>query len=113
MKPTLPRIALRMAVATVVLLVACGPRPQPSRKEGTEQAIAQFERELEALRQTLQIPGLSAAIVQDQELIWAKGFGYADLENQIAATADTPYRLASVTKPIAVRHDLLGRCEHP
>jgi CubicO group peptidase (beta-lactamase class C family) len=44
---------------------------------------------------------MSAAVVQEQELIWAQGFGYADLENQVEATADTPYGLASVTKPIA------------
>jgi CubicO group peptidase (beta-lactamase class C family) len=45
--------------------------------------------------------GMSAAVVQDQELIWASGFGYVDVENQIAAGPDTPYGLASVTKPVA------------
>ena len=64
-------------------------------------SAGQFEQELEYLRQALKIPGMSAAIVQDQELVWAKGFGYADLENQVEATPDTPYLLASVTKPIA------------
>jgi CubicO group peptidase (beta-lactamase class C family) len=65
------------------------------------EVFAQFEQDLEYLRQALKIPGMSAAIVQDQELVWAQGFGYADLENQVAATPDTPYLLASVTKPIA------------
>jgi CubicO group peptidase (beta-lactamase class C family) len=37
----------------------------------------------------------------DQKLVWAKGFGYADLENRIEATPDTPYDLASVTKTLA------------
>jgi CubicO group peptidase (beta-lactamase class C family) len=63
--------------------------------------LARFEDDLEVVRQMLKIPGMSAAVVQDQQLIWAKGFGYADLENQVLATADTPYGLASVTKPIA------------
>ena len=48
----------------------------------------------------LKIPGMLVALVQDQQVIWAKGFGYADLENQVLATANTPYGLASVTKPI-------------
>jgi CubicO group peptidase (beta-lactamase class C family) len=65
------------------------------------EAFAQFEQELEYLRQALKIPGMSAAIVQDQELVWAKGFGHADREDQVEATPDTPYLLASVTKPIA------------
>ena len=73
----------------------------PSVIESEAQVFAQFEAELEYLRQLLKIPGMSAAIVHNQELIWARGFGYADLENRIAATPDTPYHLASVTKPIA------------
>jgi CubicO group peptidase (beta-lactamase class C family) len=66
-----------------------------------DEALAQFEAELETLRQEMLIPGMSAAVVEDQELLWAKGFGYADPARGIAATADTPYHLASVTKPIA------------
>lgn len=87
-----------IAVATAVLLASCGRAAAPPL---TDEVLAQFERELEVLRQELKIPGLSAAIVKDQELVWAKGFGYADLENSIPATPDTPYRLASATKPIA------------
>ena len=43
-------------------------------------------------------PGLSIGIVHDQELVWARGFGYADLANRVAASATTRYRIASVTK---------------
>jgi CubicO group peptidase (beta-lactamase class C family) len=60
-----------------------------------------FETHLDTIRQALKIPGMSAAVVQNQELVWAAGFGYADLENQVVATPDTPYGLASVTKPVA------------
>lgn len=44
---------------------------------------------------------MSATIVKDQEVLWAKGFGYADFENRIPATPDTLYHIASETKPIA------------
>jgi len=60
-----------------------------------------FEAKLEYLRQQMKIPGMSAAVVMDQKLVWAKGFGYADLGNRIRATPDTPYHLASVTKTLA------------
>ena len=43
-------------------------------------------------------PGLSIGIVRDQELVWARGFGYADVANRVAASATTRYRIASVTK---------------
>jgi CubicO group peptidase (beta-lactamase class C family) len=94
-------------LALALLLTGCAQPvapPTSSAEPGSEtgdDAFAQFERELEDLRQQLKIPGLSAAIVKDQELVWARGFGYADLENEEEATPDTPYRLASVTKPIA------------
>jgi CubicO group peptidase (beta-lactamase class C family) len=43
-------------------------------------------------------PGLSMGVIYDQELIWAKGFGYADLASKKAATPTTVYRIASITK---------------
>lgn len=43
-------------------------------------------------------PGLSLGIVYDQELIWARGFGYADLAQRTPATPTTLYRIASITK---------------
>lgn len=43
-------------------------------------------------------PGLSIGIVYDQQLIWARGFGFADLEQQLPATPHTLYRIASITK---------------
>jgi len=46
------------------------------------------------------IPGMSAAVVTGGELRWSSGFGQADVENEVPATAATVYRLASVSKPI-------------
>ena len=100
----------RVCLATLLLAsvpAACAqpvalPAPMSAPVvEASDDLFVQFEVELEELRQELKIPGLSAAIVKDQALVWAKGFGYADLENEVEATPDTPYRLASVTKPIA------------
>ncbi len=44
------------------------------------------------------LPGMSVGIVYDHELIWTKGFGYADLAKKTPATPATIYRMASVTK---------------
>jgi len=44
------------------------------------------------------ITGLSIAVVDDQRVVWAQGFGYADLARGIPATADTLYRLGSISK---------------
>lgn len=70
---------------------------QPSEAE----RIARLEKLLDTLRQELKIPAYSAAIVKDQKVIWAQGFGYADFENKIPATEHTAYHLASLTKTFA------------
>jgi CubicO group peptidase (beta-lactamase class C family) len=43
-------------------------------------------------------PGLSVGIIYDQTLVWAKGFGLADVAQQRPATPQTIYRIASITK---------------
>ncbi len=66
-----------------------------------EAALRGLNAEIEDLRVRLEIPSLSAGVVRDGELIWAKGFGMADPARGIPATADTPYHLASLTKTFA------------
>jgi CubicO group peptidase (beta-lactamase class C family) len=46
------------------------------------------------------VPGLSVAVVRHDELVWAEGFGLADVESRVPARADTVYRIASLSKPI-------------
>ncbi len=41
---------------------------------------------------------ISVAVAQGSEIVAAKGYGYADVENEVPATAHTVYRLGSVTK---------------
>ena len=55
---------------------------------------------LDALRQQAGIPGMSAAIIRDGQILWEEAFGWADRENRIAATPHTLYSLASISKPI-------------
>lgn len=63
-----------------------------------KQRLERFEKQVDDLRNLLKIPGMSAVIIKDQKVLWAKGFGFADVENRISATPDTVYHLASITK---------------
>jgi CubicO group peptidase (beta-lactamase class C family) len=47
---------------------------------------------------TLEQPGVSVAIVYDGELLWSRGYGFADLERRINATPSTVYRIGSISK---------------
>jgi serine beta-lactamase-like protein LACTB len=62
---------------------------------------ASIESVIEAARVNYGIPGISAAVVLDGEIRFSRGFGLADVENDIPATEETVYRLGSVSKPIA------------
>jgi CubicO group peptidase (beta-lactamase class C family)/D-alanyl-D-alanine dipeptidase len=44
------------------------------------------------------LPALSIAVVDDQEIVWAQGFGMADPKIRKPATAETVYRVGSVSK---------------
>jgi CubicO group peptidase (beta-lactamase class C family) len=44
------------------------------------------------------VQGLSIALVDDQRVVWAEGFGQADVANKVPATADTIYRIGSISK---------------
>ncbi len=59
--------------------------------------ITRFESQIRFFQELLKIPGISAGIVKDQRLVWAKGFGYADYK-KTEATPATPYQIASVSK---------------
>ena len=46
------------------------------------------------------VPSVAIAVGRGGEILWEQGFGWADRENGIKATANTPYYLASVTKSL-------------
>jgi len=60
--------------------------------------LALVEKWLDAQRAYDRVPGLSASIVHDQELLWSGASGLADLESRQAAKADTIYGICSISK---------------
>ena len=69
-----------------------------TNRTSAQDPIQTFKQEIERLQKKYNIPGLSVAVLQNQQTIFTDGFGYADIENKIPATADTPYNIASLTK---------------
>ncbi|MDJ1484297.1 serine hydrolase [Cytophagaceae bacterium YF14B1] len=52
----------------------------------------------EVLKTAPQVPGLSVVVVQDDSIVFAGGFGWADIEKKIKATSETGFYIASTTK---------------
>ena len=84
------------------LLAGCSS-PMPPRPSavapGDERAVWQhLETMIAAGMRADKVTGLSIAIVDDQRVLWSKGFGWADAGNQLAATDQTVYRMGSISK---------------
>ncbi|WP_422925601.1 serine hydrolase [Singulisphaera sp. PoT] len=70
-------------------VAASGPYVDAAR-----QLEAWIAREVEDKR----LPALSIALIDDQHVVWAKGFGQADRTQHRPATAESVYRVGSVSK---------------
>jgi len=94
-----PRSLLASGLSCSMGLAACAGvgRRASALKEST---AADLDRGFTALRERHQVPGLAAGILLDGRLAWAKGYGFADIENRRPMTADTVQNVGSVTKTL-------------
>src|SRR5215211_7069032 len=61
-------------------------------------ALAAIEKALDDRRQELGIPGISLAIVKDDQIIYLKGLGYKNLDKKLPVTPDTRFAIGSASK---------------
>jgi len=73
------------------LCVAQSPEPTPK-------SLADFDAIVTKAMADSKIPGLSVAIVRDGKVIYAKGYGYRDVEKKLPVTTDTLFAIGSVSK---------------
>ena len=85
-------------VAFVVVAFSTPVVAQTSKISATDRELQTFAAELDSLRKAHHIPGLAAAVVRDQTLVWSEGYGMAYLDDEVPVTPDTPFWIASVTK---------------
>src|SRR5215211_7029631 len=91
------RISLAGTCCVLVAMSACGNESVTTPPT----SVAEFEQRLESLRDGSNIAAITAVIAKDQKVVWAKGFGMADVATQRPAADTTTYHLASLTKPFA------------
>lgn len=95
------RVARRLALSCSFALVACGTPPPPSEPLARGD-MASVKRQLEAFiaheMKAHKVMGLSIALVDDQQLLWAHGVGWADEAARQPAGPDTLYRMGSISK---------------
>ena len=90
-----------IGLSSAVLSVESAPTTQSSVPSPPRYAekLREFERFVLQQMEQDKIPGLTVGFSKGDD-VWVRGFGYSDLERKIPATAQSAYRLASVSKPI-------------
>jgi serine beta-lactamase-like protein LACTB len=75
----------------------CAKTPEDARYA---ESIRKARPQLLAMMRQRRIPGMSATVAVDGQIVWSEGFGYADMEKRVPACPDTRFRIGSVSKPI-------------
>jgi CubicO group peptidase (beta-lactamase class C family) len=88
----LPWLAVFSVLVSQPNLPAVGSHPR------VREAAAALARWLDGQRAYQRIPGISAAVVHDQEVVWEGGSGLADLSRKTPATSATVYSICSISK---------------
>lgn len=100
------RLPVLAVLGAILGVLACGCRGDRAAESPESVAPRQdYARVAESLAAWIQyemedkeLPAVSIALVDDQDVVWARGFGQADPERGVAATARTIYRVGSVSK---------------
>jgi len=85
-------------VAAVLLCCAAIGSAQSQPDAQWQPVIAVLRERIAHEMADKQLPAVAIALVEDQHVIWAEGFGYQDPARKIPATADTVFRVGSVSK---------------
>ncbi len=80
------------AVAILIVSITVSVHAQPSAEQ-----LRDYERFVLQWMAEAHVPAMTIGFFKD-DFVWIRGFGEADIENHVPATAECAYRLASVQK---------------
>ena len=106
---------IRLAVIALMLGCAGAPYASTGSTASTPSTASALDSTLSQLFALDLAPGMSVAVVRDTQVIYAKGFGWADVEARRPVTPQTIFYIASTTKSFtglaAVLLDEQGRLD--
>ena len=103
MSVKIPRRAFLQATGAATLfpwnsLQAAETATPVTGKERAE--LAPFDELMTSFIAENKVPGAALAVSRGQRLVYARGFGYADVEQKTPVDPDALFRIASVSKPL-------------
>jgi CubicO group peptidase (beta-lactamase class C family) len=81
-----------LPIALLPKVAAASPTP------GDAATWRKISEKIEALRKRIHVPGVSVAVVQDDKVVFLKGFGLRDVATRKPVTPDTEFAIGSASK---------------
>lgn len=81
-----------------IILFLAGLQPAFSQGTPFQKKLPVIDKYIDSFMYAWNIPGLALCIVYKDQVIYAKGYGYRDLENKLPVNAQTIFPIASNTK---------------
>lgn len=89
-------VFILLAVSLATAFIACAP---PAEEKSVYDAVLpELEQYIAAELEKGYFKGVTIALVDGEQMIWCKGFGYADVDKRIPAAPETVYRPGSISK---------------
>lgn len=95
---TKPEIMKNYILRSFSVLMLCSLLIQPLAAQKKDNPLKDFDKFVESTMKDWNVPGLGVAIVKDGEVVLAKGYGYADVENKRKADSKTLFAIGSSSK---------------
>jgi CubicO group peptidase (beta-lactamase class C family) len=90
-------LGLRLAAADAIRQIE---PPVPTTEVQLAAHIAWLKQQVPLLMRDAHVPGVSIALMQRGEVVWAQGFGVKDARSGEAVTTDTVFEACSMSKPV-------------
>lgn len=75
--------------------------PQQKMPEGTAQFAGKLDSVLPSLLTEFLVPGAAVALIENGQVVFSKGYGFADLSKQLQVTPVTGFNIGSISKTVA------------
>jgi CubicO group peptidase (beta-lactamase class C family) len=97
---TLKKSASALSVCLLAALNLNAPQSVAKEQNITDSLLQTFETTVETAMATYNVPGVAIAIVEGNDIVYGKGFGWRNRENQEPVTPNTRFSVGSMTKPM-------------
>ena len=93
-------------VSSTLFLMACTLPEKNTEDTGTQNESIHYPEQpelstyLEDGMEEIHVPGLQAALIKNGSVVWSKGFGFANADEDTLVTTETPFMLASISKTV-------------